>query len=261
MIISSLQYDIDQAVAWSDRWQMPFNEDKCEVLQVGYHKDSHDYLMRGSKLNTVNQEKDLGVTIDSELKFKQQAARAISKANQILAVIRRSFCRIDAITLPILFKSLVRPHLEYGNVIWGPFSRGDQQSVERVQRRATRLVPELRDLAYPERLRLLKLPSLYYRRKRGDMIKVFQLIHGLVCIDSAQLLEIRTDTRTRGHPFKLVMPCATTRPRRNSFSVRVVKDWNGLPLEVVSSATLNLFKARLDKHWADAMYAVPAEDR
>ena len=184
----------------------------------------------------------------------------MSKANQILAVIRRSFCNIDAVTLPILFKSLVRPHLEYGNVIWGPFSRGDQQSVERVQRRATRLVPELRDVAYPDRLRNPQLPSLYYRRRRGDMIKVFQLIHGLIHINSAHLLVPHTDNRTRGHPYKLVVPCATTRPRRNSFSVRVVKDWNGLPLDVVTSAYLSQFKGRLDKHWANMMYTMPVED-
>ena len=175
-------------------------------------------------------------------------------------MIRRSFCSIDVITLPILFKSLVRPHLEYGNVIWGPFSRGDQQSVERVQRRATRLVPELRAAAYHDRLRRLKLPSLYYRRKRGDMIKVFQLIHGLICIESDHLLEIHTESRTRGHPFKLVMPCAKTRPRSHAFSVRVVRDWNGLPLDVVTSSSLNEFKARLDRHWEDIMYTVPVED-
>ena len=255
-----LQSDIDQAVAWSDRWQMPFNE-KCEVLQIGYRTSRHEYSMRGKKLSLTYQEKDLGVVIDSELKFKQQAALAVSKANQILAVIRRSFCKIDVITLPILFKALVRPHLEYGNVIWGPFTRGEQQLVERVQRRATKLVPELRDTPYPERLRKLKLPSLYYRRRRGDMVKVFQLIHGLICIDSSHLLEIRTESRTRGHPFKLVMPIATTRPRRNSFGVRVVKDWNELPHEVVMSNTLNQFKARIDKHWTNIMYEVPVEDR
>ena len=92
------------------------------------------------------------------------------------------------------------------------------------------------------------------------MIKVFQLIHGLICIESDQLLEIHTESRTRGHPFKLVMPCAKTRPRSHAFSVRVVRDWNGLPLDVVTSSSLNEFKARLDRHWEDIMYTVPVED-
>ena len=216
--------------------------------------------MNGSNLRVTNQEKDLGIIVDSVLKFRQQAAQAVFKANRILAVIRRSFCTIDASTLPVLYKSLVRPHLEYGNAIWGPFFRGDQQSVERVRRRATKLVPELRGVAYPERLRRLNLPSLYYRRRRGDMIKTYQIIHGHICIDPAQLLVNHAETRTRGHPFKLVLPCATTRSRRNTFSVRIVNDWNGLPVDVVTATSLNQFKARLDRHWADMMYTIPYED-
>ena len=78
--------------------------------------------------------------MEPDLKFRRQAAAAVSKANQVLGVIRKSFEKLDADTLPLLYMALVRPHLEYCNVVWGPFNYADQIAVERVQRRMTRLV-------------------------------------------------------------------------------------------------------------------------
>ena len=126
--------------------------------------------------------------------------------------------------------------------------------VERVQRRVTCLVPSLRHQPYEERLRVLKLPSLYFRRKRGDMIFIYQLLNGGVDMIPADLFERATTATTRGHPFKLQKPAAVCRARRTALSVRAVNDWNGLPTEVVSSPTVNIFKARLDAHWASFWY-------
>ena len=140
----SLQSDLDAATRWSTDWQLSFNADKCKILHIGRQALNHDYYMCGTALQAVTEERDLGVIVDSDLKFRQQAAAAVSKASRIMAVIRRSFCLLDQKTLPLLFKTLVRPHLEYGNIVWGPFNRTDQLRVERVQRRATRLVRDIR---------------------------------------------------------------------------------------------------------------------
>ena len=175
---STLQKDLDAAVCWADEWQLTFNGAKCKVLHIGRLNRHHVYMLNGAVLEETEAEKDLGVYMDPNLKFRRQAAAAVSKASQVLAVICRSFQLFDKSTTPVFFKTLVRPHLEYGNIVWGPFNRADQQRVERVQRRATKLVPELRHLPYQQRLRILNLPSLYYRRRRGDMIAVYQLLHG-----------------------------------------------------------------------------------
>ena len=139
-----LLQDLDRAVAWSDIWRLPFNETKCSTWHFGRSNAKRVYFMRGTELKQVATERDLGVLIDSELKFREQAVSAVSKATQILVVIRRSFQLIDQTTLPLLFKTLVRPHLEYCNGTWGPFNRADQKLVERVQRRATRMVDNVR---------------------------------------------------------------------------------------------------------------------
>ena len=83
---------------------------------------------------------DLDVIVDEYLEFRRQAAAAVARANQILAVIKHSFELIDETTLPRLYKAIVRPHLEFGSVAWGPFNHADHFLVEWVQRRATRLV-------------------------------------------------------------------------------------------------------------------------
>ncbi|XP_019641718.1 PREDICTED: uncharacterized protein LOC109483174 [Branchiostoma belcheri] len=148
---------------------------------------------------------------------------------------------------------MVRPHLEYGNVIWGPHYSLDQQKVEAVQRRATKLVSGLRELPYSERLKRLRLPSLGYRRRRGDMIQVFKFLTGQERVQADNFFELAGGT-TRGHNFKLKVPLAKSRSRQHVFSVRVIKDWNSLPPTVVSSETVNQFKTRLDRHWEHLKY-------
>ena len=254
---NSLQADIDALVNWSEEWLLPFNASKCKVMHVGSQNPEQSYHLKNVPVEVVEEEKDLGIIVDSHMKFKHQASAAVSKASQMLAVVRRSFANIDQFTLPLLFKTIVRPHLEYGNSIWGPFNKGDQKLVERVQRRATKMVDSVRRLSYPERLRQLGLPSLHYRRRRGDMIAVYQVLHGGMDVPP-DLLPTRNDSgRTRGHPWKLDKPRATTLTRRNSFSVRTINDWNALPASVVSAESLNAFKARLDRHWANKMYDTP----
>jgi len=68
---------------------------------------------------------------------------------------------------------MVSPHLEYANSVWCPYKKGDIESIEKVQKRATKLVICLKHLPYVERLKQLKLPTLKYRRLRGDMIRGF----------------------------------------------------------------------------------------
>ena len=80
------------------------------------------------------------------------------------------------------YTSLVRPILEYENVVWAPTLKRDQQMLENVQRRTTKLVPELKN-EYGERLRALKLPSFYYRRAGGDMVGTFKYLHGTYKVD------------------------------------------------------------------------------
>ena len=124
-------------------------------------------------------EKDLGVHVDSHLNYAQHTCQATNKGNMLLAVIRRTCEYLDEESLMLLYKGLVRPAVEYGVVVWAPRLQRDIEAIESVQRRATRLVPGLKELSYPDRLRRLKLPTLSYRRHRGDMIHTYKYACGI----------------------------------------------------------------------------------
>ena len=107
-----------------------------KALHIGRQNRHHVYTLKGAALEETETEKDLGVYMDQDLKFRRQAAAAVSKASQVMAAIRRSFQLLDKSTLPVLYKTLVRPHLEYGNIVWGPFNRADQQKEFSGERRS-----------------------------------------------------------------------------------------------------------------------------
>jgi ribonuclease P/MRP protein subunit RPP40 len=116
--------------------------------------------------------------VDNQLKFDGHIESQVKKANRLLGLIRRSFHYLDNETFCLLYKSLVRPHLEYGHVVYYPRYERQVALLEGVQRRGTKMVSDLRDLPYSERLRRLDLPSLVHRRKRGDLIEAYKYLHG-----------------------------------------------------------------------------------
>ena len=245
-----LQNDLDSLHVWSQNWQLPFNANKCKVMHLGKGSIDKEYSIDGEVLQTVDMEKDLGVIIDKKLKFHQHAAQAVAKGFRMLGMIKRSFVNLNRQTIPLLFNSIVRPILEYGNCVWGPVFCGDQDQIERVLRRATRLDPSLREQPYEQRLQQLNMPSMFFRRQRGDMIMVFQIMTGRLPILEGQLFE-RAEGRqgNRGHHLKLRKPPVNTVTRQHCFAIRVINEWNQLPEQVVSAPSLNAFKNRLDVHW------------
>ena len=150
-----------------------------------------------------------------------------------------------------LYKSLVRGHLEYANTVWCPSKKANIDHLERVQRRATKLVPELKELPYPERLKQMKLPSLVYRRKRGDMIETYKILNGLVDTIGGAPLQLAEECCKRSHSLKLKKNHCRTALRQNTFSQRVVNSWNALPEKIVKAPNLNTFKNLLDRHWSN----------
>ena len=117
-----LQSDIDSLQAWTEKWLLFFNETKCKVMHAGNRNPRKDYHMGISDtitIETCNDEKDLGVIFDENLKFSSHINKSINKANQMIGIIKRSFTFLDQEMFLNLYKALVRPHLEYGNLIWG----------------------------------------------------------------------------------------------------------------------------------------------
>ena len=143
----------------------------------------------------------------------------------------------------------MRPHLEYGAPIWNPRLKRDITELEKVQRRATRQLPQLKGLSYEDRMRKLQLPTLRYRRLRGDMIETYKLLHDIYDPILPKLLDPVEKSTTRGHSFRLPKKSAKNNIKGHVFSHKIVNDWNSLPQDVVSAPSVNAFKNRLDSHW------------
>ena len=126
-----------------------------------------EYYMNGHPLTSVDHHNDLGVTFDCYLNFHQHTSEVASKANCVLACMKRAFTDLNNDGFLKLYKAMVRPIMEYANTIWGPHFLFDKRRLERVQRRATKMIPSLSNKSYQHHLTSLDLPSLTYRNTRG----------------------------------------------------------------------------------------------
>ena len=150
-----------------------------------------------------------------------------------------------------LYCAYIRPHLEYCVQAWSPTYEKDCWLLERVQKRATKMIQGLSCLPYEDRLERLDMFSLRFRRLRGDLIEAFKFTKEQHPGYLKGMFEINRVTRGRGHHYKLVMKQSRTRLRQSFFSRRAVGHCNGLPEEVVAAETLASFKTRLDKHFVE----------
>jgi hypothetical protein len=247
---SVLQEDINTLCRWADTWQMKFNKEKCKVVRFGNSLlDSH-YYMENECLKRVVEEKDLGVMVHSSLKGSRQCHEAVKKANRCLGMIARNIkFKSSDIILP-LYRALVRPHLEYGVQFWNPTYKKDVDMIERVQRRATRMITGLRTCPYDERLRVTKLFSLKRRRLRGDLIQVFRIYKGIDKVNWGDMFVAGKSNRTRGHGERIYKERCRLDVRKHFFTNRVVDLWNSLPEDILRVGSVVSFK-RLVDDWFD----------
>jgi hypothetical protein len=256
---SPLQEDLNKLQKWSDTWLLKFHPDKCKVMKIhrGNKENNRKYYMKKvdsttdeKELEQVLKEKDLGIITDEHLKFEEHIQTKVNKATKVMGLIRRSFMTLDTEMFRKLFTALVRPHLEYGQAVWSPLRKKDIVSIENVLRRASKRVPELKNMEYPQRLKKLNLPTMAYRRHRGDMIELYKIMNGLYDEEVAPHPS-RREGITRGHSLKIFKERARTRLRQNHLLIRAVDAWNHLPENVVTAPSLDSFKNRLDKLWSD----------
>ena len=249
-----LQATINRLVEWSEEWQMLFNSEKCHILHLGHRNARFEYTMGGRVLEAVESEKDVGVIIHQSLKPSMQCARAAGRANAILGQLSRAVSYRDKDTFLKLYKVYVRPHLEYAVASWSPWSVGDKEVLERVQRRALGMVSNLRGRSYEARLLEAGMTSLEDRRERGDMLATYRILTGKDRVDPRTIFDLAGEapgprTREAGgvHSIRRQAVRPSLDIRRYTFSQRVVNTWNQLPDSLKAVNTVLAFKIGYDE--------------
>jgi hypothetical protein len=243
--VDSITRDLSNLVKWSKDWMMLFNTEKCKVVHFGRNNQNCEYSLNSVNIKSVNEERDLGVIIQSNLKVSSQCVKAVKTGNKILGMIKRSFVTRDKDIILGLYKALVRPHLEFCVQAWRPHLAKDIALLEGVQRRATMIIDGFHGLSYDSRLKALGITTLETRRLRGDLIEVFKIMKGFEDIPAEQFFTLNANGM-RGHKYKLYKERFRTDIGKYTFSSRVVEAWNKLPDDVVSCTTVTCFKVKLN---------------
>ena len=185
------------------------------------------------------------------MSFEEHISTKVRIANSIVGLIRRSFTFLDCKSFVKMYTAFVRPHLEYAQSVWAPHLTKYIDMLENVQVRATKLVDGLSNLEYPDRLKRLNLPTLLYRRKRGDMIEIFKHFHNYdKNLLSSSFQPKDRPSRKHGYQLHEITPRDGKRGiQTNAFYFRSAKLWNNLPRIVVNAENINTFKNRLDEAW------------
>ena len=228
--VEKLQAALTELCKWAEDWGMAFNVKKCKVMHFGHNNPGSIYTMNGLALEETKEEKDVGVTVSNNLKPAAHCARAARTARAVLGQIARAFHYRDRHVFVRLYVQYVRPHLEFSTPVWSPWSAGDKEVLEKVQKKAVGMVSGLRSAVYEERLKELGLHTLEERRHQADMCMVHRVVHRDAGLEPATWFEgagaSGRATRVASDPLNLRVTAGRLEIIRNFFSVRVPDDWN-----------------------------------
>jgi hypothetical protein len=209
---------------------MEFNVDKCFTMRAGRAKKKQPcrYILHGQELQESDAAKYLGLTLTSDLKWNKHINNITKKANSILGLIRRNL-RIGSKTIKTqAYQALVRPHLEYASTVWDPHTQANIKRLEMVQ------------------LGQLDWESLAIRRRNARLCMMFKMTHGLAMVPLEQYLT-QGYRGTRGsHTCKFTTIATRNDIYKYSFLPRTIVDWNSLPPNLVTSPSLESFRAGLN---------------
>ena len=237
----ALQSDLDAIALWANKNHMAFNISKSAVLHIGSNNLNYQYYLNSQPIPCKESVRDLGVIVDNKLKFHSQSAVAAKKAISAANYIFKSFSFLNCSLFCSLYKVFVRPHCIQA---WQPHFKKSMDILEKTQRKITKWCPGLQQLSYENRLKALDLPTLTNRFKRGDLIETFKLLTNYYNISPDVFFTLSTDNRTRGHSLKLLGCRYFTDTRKFFFSNRVIEPWNNLPNSLVTSSSINIWKAQ-----------------
>ena len=255
---ADLQTALDLIGFWVERWQLLIQPAKSEHINFSRGQDNYmpncKFIINGNTINTVQKVKDLGLYISNDLKWNSYIEQTKYKADRLANILLRTFKTHDLKIYKTALKTYIRPIVEYNSSIWSPYHLTQIRLIESVQKAYTKRVCKKLNItfsSYNDRLSIMEIDSLEYRRLKCDLILLYKILNKTIHVDTNYIFfksHIQGKYNLRRNSLNLQKPpLSKTAIRTNFFCNRVIKTWNKLPDSLVTSPTLSIFKARLNK--------------
>ena len=236
--------DLDNLFEYFDLWQLKINVEKCETVHLGNSNVFYPYTIDDRLIRCVNSCRDLGVTVSHDLSPREYCKNIVKTTFYKIKLFRLGFSCNEISFAIDMYKTYIRPSLEYNTQIWSPHLISDIDLVERVQRKFTKYLPGYWRLSYVQRLNALNLQSLEERRLIFDLVLMFKIIHGAVDIDASLLFSFNQNV-TRGHDKRVCIQYSRLNCRKFFFVNRVAERWNSLDQSIVDAKDHFEFKDKI----------------
>ena len=238
-----LQSDLDKIFTWATLWQLRLNSEKTKHLRIGNCKYDFTFSLDGVDIDKVDSICDIGVNIQSNLKFTKHCNALARNGHFNIRNIFNTFKGHTANFYVKMYTTYVRPILESSSPVWSPYLICNIDKLETVQRRFTKRLPGLANFSYETRLSMLNLESLKSRRIKADLLLYFKVSNNLTCINISNC--VRPYESSRGHNKHLYHFYSRTEARKNFWANRIVRFWNNLGSDIVNSRSVKDFKHKL----------------
>jgi len=243
-----LQQDLHDLHRWINNSLLSLNVSKCKVMSYGRTISfKGQYYIDNERLEKVDTMKDLRLTFDADLKFREHIIDRVNNAYSVIGIIKRNFMYLSETSICSIYKAMVRSQLEYAVAVWNPYRKEVILRIEKVQIWATKIVSSVKRLPYKDRHKRLQIPTLKFRRIRGNMIEVYKAINQYYDRNTTVTFDLVGNSVTRGNKYKLRQSHCKYDLRKQFFTNRIVAIWNSLPDYVVDAHSVNVFENRLDK--------------
>lgn len=246
-----LQSSLDNLSKWLDTWKMPINVNKCCVLCFSATRNEPKYYLYNELIKNMPTERDLGLNIHYSLSSKQHIQAIVNKALKLYGWLVRILCTKNPQVKIRLYKAIIRPVLEYGSTVWSPCRLQQIDYLEKVQRKYTKFALNWSTYTYQERLKLLELPTLKWRRMYLDLLMAHRIQHGNENIRNKLFkltAQVGPNLNLRRHHLTIYKSLFSTDIYKFHFVNRVVDHWNSLPCYLLDIVNFKSFKKSLKIH-------------
>ena len=204
--VIALQQNVDIFMSWSCDWLLCFNAWTCKEMHIGRKNIESTYKLTYFEgildLSEGDSACDLRVEIQSNFQFGRHISNLCAKANITVGITMHTFFRIYIDMFRILSKSLVQQILEYSSSVCGPYTNASARKIKQIQRRATKIIENVKDVSYSDRHRIISMPKLQLRRLRTVMIQAYKILNRYEDIYLECFFYVDSDSYTCEHPFK-----------------------------------------------------------